>query len=234
MEPLERQVNQDAIRQWIETGSDSALCSNLLQPHMVRLDGLGRFALADAQPSGDLQLPAHNHLWPLLQDDPARERARALIHDAFGLYFFVDVTAMTQFRIRMAADAPEGVDELSFGPEAREFSAIAPVLTELGDGVQAFVGLISAVLGLPGNLLLVDEPEAFLHPVLARRLGSNLTELANHHSGNLVVATPGFGRSTSARDRLHSSWFLGRCRPRALVCNMPAKPCDRHEIRFLN
>ena len=110
--------------------------------------------------------------------------------EAFGLYFLIDGTAMKQFRIRMSEEAPP-VAWTSFplDPKARDFAAQAPMLTELGDGVQAFTGLISAVLSLPSRLILIDEPEAFLHPVLSRRLGSNLVDLANERAGTLVVAT---------------------------------------------
>lgn len=198
-EPAQIQLNPEALQQWLTQGNDGPLRSQLLQLNTLRLDGRGRFALADPQESGDLQKTPRNHLWRLLQDDASRKKARSLVKEAFGFYFFIDATGMKEFRIRLAASPPPvGVSELSFDPAARDFAAEAPLLTELGDGVQAFVGLISAVLGLPSRLLLIDEPEAFLHPVLSRRLGSNLVDLANDRAGTLVVAT-------------HSANFLMGC-----------------------
>ena len=47
-------------------------------------------------------------------------------------------------------------------------------LQEQGDGVRAFAGVIGSVLASDADLLLIDEPEAFLHPpqiaILARLL----------------------------------------------------------------
>jgi hypothetical protein len=54
---------------------------------------------------------------------------------------------------------------------------------------MVYTGLVSAVESLPHSLLLVDEPEAFLHPTLARRLGGLLARTAKARASNLVVAT---------------------------------------------
>jgi hypothetical protein len=191
-DPLQYPVSLSGPAQWVQEPAQhsEALRSTFLQPYTTRLDGRGRFALADPQPSGDLQQPARNHLWRLLQDDQRREQVRELVAQAFGFHFFIDGTGMNEFRVRLAPTAPpEEIDELSFGPAARDFASKAPLLGDLGDGVQAYVGLISAVLGLTARHLLIDEPEAFLHPVLSRRLGSNLVALAEERAGTLVVAT---------------------------------------------
>lgn len=49
--------------------------------------------------------------------------------------------------------------------------------------------MVSAVLSLPHRILLIDEPEAFLHPTLARRVGHALSETARERDASLVVAT---------------------------------------------
>jgi hypothetical protein len=71
-------------------------------------------------------------------------------------------------------------------------------LRELSDGVQVFCGLVAAVAALPHLLILVDEPEAFLHPTLSRRLGANLARIARERNARLFAAT-------------HSSEFLLGC-----------------------
>lgn len=53
-------------------------------------------------------------------------------------------------------------------------------------------------MSLPDRILLIDEPEAFLHPTLARRLGRVLAETARDRGASMVVAT-------------HSSEFLLGC-----------------------
>jgi predicted ATP-dependent endonuclease of OLD family len=41
----------------------------------------------------------------------------------------------------------------------------------MSDGVRAFTGIITEVIAGDPNILLIDEPEAFLHPSLAYKLG---------------------------------------------------------------
>ena len=46
--------------------------------------------------------------------------------------------------------------------------------------------------------MLIDEPEAFLHPTLSRKLGREMATLANERDGNIFAST-------------HSSSFLKGC-----------------------
>ena len=49
-------------------------------------------------------------------------------------------------------------------------------LDEQGDGFRSYVGVVLSVLLSEGRTILLDEPEAFLHPMQARRLGAWLAE----------------------------------------------------------
>jgi hypothetical protein len=82
--------------------------------------------------------------------------------------------------------------------EAREFHRKALHIKEGSDGVQAYTGIVTSVLSGEYHTILVDEPEAFLHPPLARKLGKHLTNLATERGGSLLAAT-------------HSSDFLMGC-----------------------
>jgi hypothetical protein len=68
---------------------------------------------------------------------------------------------------------------------AAELQAM-PVIAQQGDGVRAFVGLMLAVLAAPYPVVLIDEPEAFLHPPQARELGR---QLARAKGRQRVIAT---------------------------------------------
>jgi ABC-type branched-subunit amino acid transport system ATPase component len=164
--------------------------TQLVRYYTARLDGRMRFGLSDPQESGDLQATPKNHLWALFVDDSAREEVRAMTEDAFNLHFVIDATAMTQFRARMSTRQPASkAEEQGLDASARAFHKAAQLLTDLGDGVQTYTGLIAAVSSFPHKLLLIDEPEAFLHPPLARRLGANLSRIAVKRDASLVVAT---------------------------------------------
>jgi predicted ATPase len=60
-------------------------------------------------------------------------------------------------------------------PTTRSFTGWLNGSMAASDGVQAFVGIVCAVLWGDYRAILIDEPEAFLHPPLARKLGRQLT-----------------------------------------------------------
>jgi len=199
-EPTRHQeVDESQFNAHVSQRNLSYLRSVLGALYTVRLDGRTRFSLSDPKPTGDLQLHPQNHLWALFVDDDAREGVRKLTNEAFSLNFVIDPTGMNNFRIRMSARPPQTkAEEQALDKAARDFHHKAAAMNDLSDGVQAFVGLVSAILSLPHKIILIDEPEAFLHPPLARRLGSNLARISGERNASLVVAT-------------HSSEFLMGC-----------------------
>jgi hypothetical protein len=167
----------------------------------LRLDGQTRLTLTNPQPSSDLQQKPQNHLTALFKDQQAREALRKVIVDAFpGRYFVIDPTGMSMLRIRMSRRPPNNDidEEQSLGPRSQEFHAQATLIEELSDGVKAFTGLTAAVFSANFKTILIDEPEAFLHPPLARKLGKVLAQTAAQRGGNVFAST-------------HSSDFLMGC-----------------------
>lgn len=167
--------------------------------NVARLDGPSRLSLVEDQRAEDLLAAPQNHLARLFQDDGARARLRALIFDAFGKHLVIDPTSMGTLRIRLADRPPvDPSEEQSFDQRARDFHRGARLITEFSDGARAFTGLLAAVLSLTARVLLIDEPDAFLHPPLARKLGFHIAQLANERGAHVFAAT-------------HSSEFLMGC-----------------------
>jgi len=180
-------------------GAKDYLFQHYLTFFTLRLDGRTRFSLTDQRPAGDLQQPPKNVLMALFKDDVARKRIREVIADAFGSHFVIDPTAMTVFRIKMSDRPPaDDAEEQSLDARARDFHAAAHDVAIFSDGVKAFTGVIAAVMSADYKIILLDEPEAFLHPPLSKKLGYRLASLAKERSSNLFVAT-------------HSSDFLMGC-----------------------
>lgn len=67
--------------------------------------------------------------------------------------------------------------------------AALPALSEQGDGVQSFIGLALHVLAHGPDVILVDEPEAFLHPAQARALGRWLAVEAVRRDVQIILST---------------------------------------------
>jgi hypothetical protein len=178
---------------------EANLRSFLTRWHVIRLDGRRRFELTDPVEGGDLSEPAANHLLALAQNGAAREVVRGLTYEAFRLHFVLDFLRVGWVRIRMSRRPPVDDDEeLGLGGRAQAFHREATLIEELGDGVKCFTGLVAAVLSSRLGILLIDEPEAFLHPPLARVLGRALGRLARERQGSLIVGT-------------HSAEFLMGC-----------------------
>ena len=166
------------------------LCRDFFTLFTIRLDGRTRLALTYPRPMGDLQLHPTNHLAALFRDDEARKRIREITADAFGLHFVLDPTGGTQLRIRLSARPPDDdAEEQALDERARAFHAAAADIEEMSDGVKAFTGLTAAVLSADYRIMLVDEPEAFLHPPLTRKLGKRLTQLAAERDARVLAAT---------------------------------------------
>jgi ABC-type polar amino acid transport system ATPase subunit len=174
---------------------------NMLAPvygaQAIRLDGQTRLSLLQDQSQGDLLATPTNLFQALFENDNARKRLRRLTYEAFGLYCTLDPTAMNVFRMRMSTSEPVNEEKSLTGESLSFFSAAKPI-SEFSDGVKAYTGLAAVVLTTPYLLMLIDEPEAFLHPPLIRRLGRVLTELARERDGHVVAST-------------HSSEFLMGC-----------------------
>jgi len=157
---------------------------------LLRLDGSTRLSLVRNQAIEDLLKPATNHLEALWKDDGARKKLREITVDAFGLHFVLDPTLGKSLRIRMSGAAPrDEEEEQSLSARARSFHAAATPIADMSDGVKAFTGILAAAFCGTFRAILVDEPEAFLHPPLARRLGLQLAKAAAERQGNVIAAT---------------------------------------------
>lgn len=156
----------------------------------ARLDGRTRLGLTDPVSGGDLLARPSNHLMALFRNDVTRNRLRSITFDAFRLYFVIDPTNMTQLRVRLSARPPsKPQEERGWDDLACAFHAQAQLISEFSDGVKAYTGLIAALLSSDFRVILVDEPDAFLHPPLARRLGRTLVDLAGERDANVFAST---------------------------------------------
>src|SRR5579864_1438753 len=168
----------------------SLFCQWFLTFNTLMLDGKGRIDLIRQQQAGDLSAPPHTSLQVLFRDDARRAEVRRIIHDAFGLYFVIDPTNLGQFRIRLSAEAPATVlTERGIHDEAVKFHSAALHIDQASDGVKAFTGIICEVIAGDPKVLLIDEPEAFLHPSLAFNLGKEMALASMGSEKRFFVAT---------------------------------------------
>jgi hypothetical protein len=108
-----------------------------------------------------------------------------VVFRAFGSHIALDFTAPPTSLLRVGAD----FSHIPPDPrDARPLLLKYEKLDEQGDGLRAFVGIVVAALVVNRGLFLIDEPEAFLHPPQAFRIGEFLANQAGE-SKQLVMAT---------------------------------------------
>lgn len=156
----------------------------------LKLDGYNRTTLLQQQQAGNLQEIPTLSLQVLFRQDDKRYKLRKIIQEAFGSHLIIDPTDLGQFKVRLSPRAPRDInEERGITEDSIEFHAAAPLIEEFSDGVRAFTGIMAEVLAGEPKAIIIDEPEAFLHPSLALKLGSELSNAANAENKQLFVST---------------------------------------------
>lgn len=155
-------------------------------PSTVSLDGATRIGLLNRQNRGDLKRPTGT-LGRLFTDDRKRCRWRNVVYEAFGMYPGIDATAGDRLDVRFGKTPP--ARERSLEQDLIEWMRHALPLEAVSDGVKAFSGILLEIYAGDPKLIIIDEPEAFLHPSLARTLGRELATSARTEQKFVFVAT---------------------------------------------
>ena len=183
VQPL-RQALADPDRQTTQ------FCQWFLKYNTLLLDGQSRITLVNEQPAGNLQQDPHTSLQVLFRDNKRRAEVRRIVNEAFGVHFVIDPTNLGKLNIRLSPRPPSvGMEEKGIHQEAVDFHAAAQPISQASDGVKAFAGIVTEVLAGDPRVILIDEPEAFLHPSLSNKLGVELSRAALSSDKRVFVST---------------------------------------------
>jgi len=80
-------------------------------------------------------------------------------------------------------------EERGIHEEAVKFHSEALSIDQSSDGVKAFTGIITEVIAGDPIIIIIDEPEAFLHPSLAFNLGKEIAQASLGSEKRLFVST---------------------------------------------
>lgn len=147
---------------------------------------LSQYASGAIQPGsyGAMNSP----LSSLLRDGDLEQELSDVVEEVFGAGLVLDrINAEVRLRVgRVDVEVPP-INR----PTADYARAVAelPTLDSQGDGFRSFVGLVLLILAERPNVLLIDEPEAFLHPGQARALGRWLSGHAAEGDHQIILAT---------------------------------------------
>ncbi|MEG3940806.1 AAA family ATPase [Microcoleus sp. S36b_A3] len=194
-------INEQALFSALQNTKSQlhVFCRFYLAFNTLILDGRNRINLVNQQPAGDLQQHPDSSFQVLFRDDDKRKKVRRIIHEAFGLHFVVDPTHLGHLRLRLSSRPPStDLEERGIHYEALQFHSSASLVEQASDGVKAFTGIITEIIAGDPAVLLIDEPEAFLHPSLAFSLGKEIALTSSESEKRIFVST-------------HSPYFVMGC-----------------------
>ena len=172
-----------------QVGSDPLLSP--LNPFLVhRLDTESRLGITRYANSINLLEEVPQQYIHVLQGDRELERSISdEVREAFGVALVINWGAGRQVGFHVGDTPPVNSDVDRVSPEYLNEVAKLPRLEQDGDGVRSFFGALLAARCGAHPLLLLDEPEAFLHPPQTRRLAAALSRSAQENRRQVVIAT---------------------------------------------
>lgn len=137
-----------------------------------------------AKPSENYQIPSP--IAAVFDDDGLTNKVSDLLRAAFNKSLFFDYRNLGEIPayIGNKPEVPVGCDRVS--NEYVNLVRGCEKLHEQGDGIKSFAGIVLSIFAARYDVLLIDEPEAFLHPPQERKLGRIFAEVAD---SQLVIST---------------------------------------------
>src|SRR6185437_9656623 len=117
-----------------------------------------------------------NPIQRLYNSRELEQKLSTLLKQAFNEELTVHRYSGTQISLRMGKVSAEEVPPPATREYLEEINAL-PHWGEQGDGMKSFLGIALALFTADYPIILIDEPEAFLHPPQAYLLGRVLAQL---------------------------------------------------------
>jgi hypothetical protein len=120
-------------------------------------------------------------------DEVAEQNVSSLFERIFGLKLILNRLAGDKLKLHICKDDPSiATSRISWETVARLDRL--PLLERQGDGMRSFAGLMLSLLVNPRKVVLIDEPEAFLHPPQIRKLADVIARDTPQQT-QIIVAT---------------------------------------------
>jgi AAA domain, putative AbiEii toxin, Type IV TA system len=155
----------------------------------VLLDTGSRLARCGPGPAHRVGVERPNDAFQLLYEDPDLEaKVSKIFREVFGADLIINSRAGAEIPLHVGERPKLATGEKEHSKSYIEKIAQLPRLNQQGDGMRSFGALLLAVKVMPRDIILIDEPEAFLHPPQERRIGRLLAE-EQPEACQIVVAT---------------------------------------------
>ena len=160
---------------------------NLSKFRLSHLDASSRLQLVESTNSFNPDTENPQNIIQSLFTQTANELLlKQAFKEAFSMDIMLDYSGLKDFCLRVAKSFP------TIPEDPRKAYLITKDFNKIdnqGDGFRSFVGIILSILFSKDRIILLDEPEAFLHPAQARFLGKWISDNSDLLEGQLIIAT---------------------------------------------
>jgi predicted ATP-dependent endonuclease of OLD family len=111
------------------------------------------------------------------------------VRQAFGFDIVINVVDSNSISFSLDSVGDQFNNQFDHSPEYLDLIERLPPLSQEGDGIRSFIGILLAASAGKHMVFMVDEPEAFLHPKQAFRLASILAQSAEELGRQVIIAT---------------------------------------------
>lgn len=156
----------------------------------VTLNAETRLSLSNPVETLDIEYsrPTHPYHHFLLSRDLLR-RFAVVARDAFGMDFTISRIG-NPIRGYVGAAFRNDLDSLE---EDQHIPRLGERIETQGDGIRSYIGIAAEFVGSSHPIVLLDEPEAFLHPPQAKKLGRLIiTSLPNDRQSFIATHSSDF------------------------------------------
>ncbi len=121
----------------------------------------------------------------LVFDETSRESVEDTFREVFREEIVLDYSGLSHVAFRVL---PEKRELPKHPGDLKEALNGVPFLDDQGDGMRSYVGITAAIEAVRRPLVLIDEPETFLHPPQSRAIG-RLVANAQLQNRQVFIAT---------------------------------------------
>lgn len=163
------------------------ILGNITKYRVANLDSSTRLNLVLSTPSFNPNLDNPSNLIQSLFLD---ENNELLLIKAFKSAFDMDIKMDYSELISLCLRVGKKLPKIPEDPQqACKITQFLQKIDTQGDGFKSFVGIILGLLFSKDRIILLDEPEAFLHPAQARFLGKWIIDNSDLFQGQLLICT---------------------------------------------
>ncbi|NVJ47772.1 MAG: AAA family ATPase [Cytophagia bacterium] len=165
------------------------ICGNIGQFRVSFLDAESRLVVTHSAETHNSQSEPPQNLLQALYDDSEgkiEDELNSIFSSTFDQFVKLDYSSLRRLYLKVSQDFGEiPEDPRKAAPMMSGF----PNIEQQGDGYRSFVGVVLSLLLSKGRIVLLDEPEAFLHPAQARKLGNWIADHSAEFGGQLIIST---------------------------------------------